>query len=241
VEVGCNVYKMKKKLPLSIIKNFQPKENESIYLIRPEEGDGFLLHFSDVDTESEFYFRIIRFDEKNNKFLIEHVPTNSNSNAKSSAWFGVGDLNNRFDSWLKIISEFNETETIFDDPILKGFQDEYYSEFEILDKDASTTPLKSKQIMLLDEHLSEIEKRIDKFETDDNRESIIDIKAEISELKSELTKKPKKWIVQKLSLIWGKITKQGTELMKEFLTEGKKQAIKQGIRLIIESGENLLN
>jgi hypothetical protein len=232
---------MKKKLPLNIIKNFQPKENEKIFLIRPEEGQGFLLHFSDIDPESEFYFRIVQFNEKDNKFLIEHSPTNSNSNAVSKAWFAVGDLNNRFDAWLKLLSEFNETETIFDDPILKGFQEEYYTSFEIVDDEATTKPLTSKQILLLDEHLTDIENKIDEFVNDTNKESIEDIKEDITELKSELTKKPRKWIIQKLSLVWGKITKQGTPFIKEFLNEGKKEAIKQGVKFLIEGGMNLIN
>lgn len=232
---------MKKKLPLNIIKNFQPKENQDIYLVRPESGEGFLLHFSDIDPESEFYFRIIRFDEKANKFLIEHSPSSSNSNASNQAWFSVGDLNNRFDAWLKLLSDFNETETIFDDPILKGFQDEYYASFEVVDENASTEPLTSNQILLLDEHLTEIENRIDEFVTDSNKEAIDEIKSDIVELKSDLTKKPKKWAIQKLSIVWGKLTKQGTKFIKEFLNEGKKEIIKQGIKLIVQGGENLLN
>lgn len=140
-----------------------------------------------------------------------------------------------------MLSDFNETETIFDDPIWKGFQDEYYASFEIIDEDASTKPLSSKQILLLDEHLTEIENRIGEFATDSNKEAIKEIKSDINELKSDLTKKPKKWGIQKLSIVWGKITKQETKFIKEFLNEGEKEIIKQGIKLIMQGGENLLS
>jgi hypothetical protein len=232
---------MKKKLPLNIIKNFQPKENKNIFLVRPEEGEGFLLHFSDVDSESEFYFRIIQFKDSNNTFLIEYSPASANSNAKYSNWFAVGDVNNRFDAWLKLLSDFNETETIFDDPITKGFQEEYFNFFEIVDEDAESKPLKSKQILILDEHLLGIEEKIDDFITEKNKEAVKEIKKDVAELREELTKKPKKWVIKKLSFIWAKMTKQGTKLLKEFLNEGRKEAIKQGIKLFIEQGGNLLN
>ncbi|NME66601.1 hypothetical protein [Flammeovirga aprica] len=237
---------MKKKLPLSIIKNFQPKNKKHLNLVKPEEGgDNFILQFLDIDSESDFYFKIISFDKKEGKYHIEFSPINSENIGLQKRLLSIGELNKRFDSWLNIIEEYNNTETILDDPILKGFQEEYYSYFEILeDEDAETKPLSPDQILAIDNYMTYIETNIGEFVTQSNSKDIDEIKGDINQLKLELTQKPKKWVVEKTCMILAKITKQGPQFAKliiDFMKEGKKELIKQGVKLLIQGGESLIS
>ncbi|MCK3686412.1 hypothetical protein [Maribellus sp. YY47] len=77
--------------------------------------------------------------------------------------------------------------------------------------------------------------------TEDNKERLNEIKQDIETLREKLTSKSKKWVIKNLSIIWAKITKQGTSFMKEFLNEAKKTAIKEGLKLMIEIGSNMIN
>lgn len=139
------------------------------------------------------------------------------------------------------IKRFEKVNSFFDDPILNSYAEDYYSEFEIIDEDSNTKPFKTNQILLLDEHLENIENSLDKFKTENNKVQIEDIKKDINELRGKLTSKSKKWIIRNISIVWAKVTKLGTPLMKEFLSEAKKTFIREGLKYMIEQGTNLIN
>ena len=226
---------MKKKLPLNIIKGFQPKENENIYLVKPESGTGFIMNFLDKDPESDFYFRIEKFEPKNNQFLVDFKPSTANTISNSRTWHTIDGVNKKFKDWTNLINEYNSTETIFDDPIILGFAEDYLNEIKIIEPDAEYKPFNPRQLLLLDEHLEKIESGISKYKTDSNAIIIDEIISETRELRDNLTKKPKNQILRKMTLIWAKISKQGLPLIKEFISEGVKEAIKIGIKALIET------
>lgn len=93
--------------------------------------------------------------------------------------------------------------------------------------------------------MDSVESKLSEFTTEQNSEDIQDIKEDILQLKDNLTRKSKKWVVAKLTNIWAKIAKQGIKFIKEFLSESKKELIKQGVKGIIdyvkENGQDLLN
>jgi len=134
-----------------------------------------------------------------------------------------------------LLNEFDNTDSFFDDPILNSFRDQYYAEFEILEEDADIKPLNTNQILFLDSHLEDIEKKLDKYKSDKNSDDIEEIKGDIKILRENLTTKSKKWVIENLSKVWAKITKQGTTLLKEFLSESKREMIKQGVKGVIEA------
>jgi len=238
----------KKDLPLIILKSLQPFVNlrgEKFETVDPKE---FLLKVIDQEFDSKFHFIIEEYKKANTgkfQFLMSKSPINQNDHGIQRNWVDISQLQPQFDSWLKLLDEYDNTPSFFDDPILNSFQEEYFAEFEIIDDEAETKPLNTKQILLLDSHLEEVEKRLDKFITDKNRDDIQEIKDDISELKENLTNKSKKWVIKNLSRIWAKISKQGTKFIKEFLSESKKEAIKQGVKglieLVKENGPDLIN
>lgn len=237
----------KKDLPLTILKSLEPFVNlkgNKFEVIDPNED---LLKVIDKDLESEFHFTIAKYQKDNSgkfQFLMTRSPRNVNDNSQYQTWVEVSGLSAQFESWIKLLDEYDNVNSFFDDPIAKSFKEEFYAEFEIIEDEADINPLKTKQILLLDTYLENVDNKLVELTTQQNSYYVKDIREDISLLRNNLTNKSKKWIVNKLTTIWAKIAKQGTKFIKEFLTESKKELVKQGIKGLIdyvkENGTDLL-
>lgn len=233
---------MKKNIPLQILKTLEPflKKESSMFEVIPQNE--FLIKIVDKDKKSDFHFIIEDFkNQPAFSVLVNRKPESDLATKIHRKWVNSDLLEKEFQSWLDILEEYDNIKSIFDDNIVEAFASEYYSEFEIIDEDAEINPLKVKQILLLDEHLENIQNNIEKYKTDINEGEIDDIIFEVIDLRENLTKKSKKWVVKKLSLVCAKISKQGPILIKEFLSEGSKYLLKESVKIIFEKGINLLN
>lgn len=238
----------KKDLPLAILKALEPYvdfKGDKFEVVDAKEN---LLKVVDKDLESEFHFIVEKYQRANNgnfQFLMTRSPKNTNDIGVYQTWVEVSGLAPQFEAWIKLLEEYDSVKSFFDDPIKKSFKEEFYAEFEIVDEDAETHPLNTKQILLLDSYLEEVESKLIDFITSENSVEIQEIRDDIILLRENLTIKSKKWIVNHLTSIWAKIAKQGTNFIKEFLSESKKEFIKQGVKALIDyvkdNGTDLLN
>lgn len=206
-------------------------------------NDNFLMFFKDKDQNSDFYFGIRTYKLENNtlQLYIDSKPQSRLTTDEYARWIHGIDIGKVFQSWEDLLLAYSKVKTAFDDPILQAYTDEYYAEFEIIDNDSEIKPLTTKQILLLDGYLENIENDIDKLQTDENKEAIKSIISDVVELRKNLTTQSKKWVLKHLVKIWAKMTKQGTKFMKEFLSEAKKEIIKAAVKSVLENGINLLN
>lgn len=227
----------KKDLPLSILKSLESFVNlkgEKFEVVDPKE---YLLKVIDKDVNSVFHFTIEKYQKSSGGsflFWITRVPKNQNDNGIYQYWFEASAINGQFDAWIKLLNEYDTVKSFFDDPIIKSFQEEFYAEFEIIDEDAETNPLKSNQILILDSYLESVDNKLTEFITKNNSDEIKEIRDDINFLRDNLTIKSKKWVVKKLTTIWAKIAKQGSKFIREFLVESKKELIKQSVKGLVE-------
>lgn len=237
----------KKDLPLVILKALEPYiglKGEKFDVIDPKEN---LLKVVDKDVDSDFHFTIEKYQNNSNvfQFLMTRRPKNQSDNGSYQVWLEVPGLEVQFDAWLKLLNEYETIDSFFDDPITKSFKKEFYAEFEMIEDEADTNPLNTKQILLLDSYLESVEKKLSEFKSENNSDDIQKIKDDIISLRDNLTKKSKEWVVSKLTNIWAKIAKQGTKFIKEFLSESKKELVKQGVKGLIDyvkaNGADLVN
>lgn len=230
---------MKKNIPLAVLESLEKYvslKGETFTVIAPDE---FLVQVVDVEPESSFYFNIKDYKIENGlKILIDRCPHNKNSTKNQAAWIEEKSLDSYFNAWVNLLDGYKRVKTFYDDPIANAFAEEYYAEFEILEE--PDKPFKINQILFLDEYLENIEDNIEKFATEKNSTAIREIKNEVISLRDNLTTQSKVWVTKKLSIIWGKIAKQGTKLIKEFITEAKKQTIQKGVKFIIEHGPDII-
>jgi hypothetical protein len=233
---------MKKNIPLVVLETlekFVQLKGEQFDVIHPEK---FLVKIVDKDNDSDFYFHIESYKVENGlKLQIDWKPVNKESIGNKKMWIEGKELDAYFSNWIKLLKAYETVNSFFDDPIIKSFTEEYYAEFEIIDEDAESRPLTSKQILLLDDHLEYIENNIEKYQTEQNEAEIQEIKNSIQELRGKLTSKSKAWVIKNLANIWAKVTKQGTRLLKDFLSEAKKQVIREGVKYLIEQSGNFIN
>jgi hypothetical protein len=172
-------------------------------------------------------------------------PSTNNNQDKIQNWIDISSLNTQFQAWLNLLKEYETVNSFFDDPITKAFEEEFYSEFEIIEENADKEPFKTKQILFLDEYLETVSEGLKEQINDQNKNALEEIQEDISTLRNQLTVKSKKWVVKYLSKICAKIAKQGIKFIKEFLSETKKEIIKQSIKRLVdyvkENGQDLLN
>ena len=234
---------MKKKIPLQVLETIEPYINRKDLVFESILPNDFLLKFIDKDIKSDFYFNVESYKlESAFELLIDRKPFDKQSVTNKRTWIKANQLDSHFNEWINLLKRYETVKTVFDDPILKAFEDEYYSEFEFVnDEEADVKPFSPKQILQLDEYLETIQNRIDEFETNENNAEIECIKSKIEELRNNITKQSKKWVVKQLSNLWAQITKQGPKLMKEFLSEEKKHIIKEGVKSLYNLGIDLIN
>jgi hypothetical protein len=233
---------MKKKIPLQVLETIEPYVNKNGKSFESINPDSFLLKFVDKDDKSDFYFYVENYKmEQGFLLLVNYKPKSKQTTENLRTWIKADSLSAVFGSWIELLEGYEKVKTVFDDPILEAFADEYFTEFEVIDDDAETKPFSTKQILFLDSHLENIEKKIDKYKTESNSFEIEQIKTDANELRNNLSRKSKKWVIKRLSKVWAQIAKQGPKLIKEFLTETKKYVIKEGIKFIIEKGPDLIN
>ena len=129
---------LKKKIPLSILEILEPsilKNSGRIKLINP---DNFLMKFIDIDTTSNFYLNIEQSKvEGSVRLLIDRKPRNKDIVGNFQTWVEAKNLEQYFNDWVSFIEGYEKIMSIYDDPIEKKYQDEFYSEFEILEEDAT--------------------------------------------------------------------------------------------------------
>ncbi|NHM08350.1 hypothetical protein G4D82_14065 [Flavobacterium sp. CYK-4] len=233
---------MKKKIPLQVLETIEPfvnKNGKSFEAINPND---FLLKFIDKDDKSDFYFNVEQYKmDQGFLLLVDLKPKSRQTTENRRTWIKAEALEAVFGSWIELLEGYAKVKTVFDDPILEAFAEEYYTEFEIIDEEADVKPFSVKQILMLDSHLENIQKKIEKYKTEENAVEIEQIKIDTIELRNNLSKKSKKWVIKQLSKVWAQIAKQGPTLIKEFLSETKKLVVKEGIKFILEKGVEIIN
>ena len=221
----------KKDIPLLILKALEPIVNLDNRPYKFSDSTSYTMKVHDLDENSNFVFIIEKYRQVSSakedfQLHITQKPASAINIAFGSYIIGLSEIDKYFDRWVNLLAEYNSTNSFLDDPILQGFQEEYYSDFEIIDDDSETRPFTSAKILLLDDYLTRLDSSLDTFVTEENSINITLIKEDISLLKENLTTQSKKWVITKMSTIWAKITKQGTSFVRELLTESKKQLIK---------------
>ncbi|WP_312208545.1 hypothetical protein, partial [Empedobacter sp.] len=141
-----------------------------------------------------------------------------------------------FEKWVKMIQDYYEVKSVFDDPFLSAFQEEFEEEFQ-LSTYSDTKPFTTKQILQLDFYLEKLSENVQKIRTDNNVEDIDIIEDDIQDVRNNLSIKTQMWILQKIFFIYAQLAKQGPAVIKEFMDEAKKSMIKE----IISKGINLIS
>lgn len=231
---------MKKNIPLRVLQLLEPYVDDEATLYERVKSENLLISFKDKDPNSDFYFNIVEYKlEEELKLLIDRKPQNQSSTANVRFWIKDSQLSDIFEDWTDILFAYESVNSIYDDPIIKSFSDEFFESFKIIEDDADKKPFNIKQILFLENYLNEASKIVTNQENSDNVKEIEEINESIKHLSSNLSSKPKNWVVRQLSIIWAKSAKLSISTFKELLKELKKKAIKYGVEFIVENGKDI--
>src|SRR5690606_26831224 len=154
----------KKKLPITILKSLESFVNltgEKFKIIDPKEN---LLHIVDIDNTSDFYFKIEKYEKKQNgyfQFLMNRKPTNENDNGNQRSWIDIKNLESQFKTWLTLLDQYDTIPSFFDDPIIKSNAEKFYQKFDIIDENADIETFDLEQQLFLEEYLDNSKKKLE--------------------------------------------------------------------------------
>lgn len=215
----------KKDLPLTVLQTIEPLINEVSKLLKVGDSGEDLLRIDDSDPRSEFYFKIIKYSDQGQKLNIEFKPMNGNNVDICSLQIQLSELNPHFTNWKSCIAAYEQVK-IFDDPILRQYQEEFENEVDLVDEDADRTTYDLKTQFWIEEYLTRYQGKLNQFKTADNEIQIEEISKEIDELKHNQTRLTKKKVIERLGRIWAKTRKIGLSLLKDVYDTTKKEVIK---------------
>ena len=190
---------MKKKIPLAILEVLQPIADENLELIKPVATENAIFHLVDKDPKSDLYFKVINSEKKNGHigYYLEFMPKNKHDMSVHKLWVKINEVNDYVINWIKLISGYNQIETIYDDPILKHNANNFFQKFELVIDGTESASFSLDQQLFLEAYLETCKEKIESLKAGKNSteiKALNSLKLEAEEIKAFLTKENKKKI-----------------------------------------------
>ena len=201
-----------------------------------------LICFKYKDYDSKFKFEIVDLNLSPNStpvFKIAHIPASSTSVAALRSEKNNKDILNFFQTWIGWIKVYEKSDLTDEDKILKQYEEEFYTEFEILDEDANTTPYSLDQQLQIDQYLEKVQLKLEQSNLTDEIKK--EITTDVAELRADLGRSTKTTVVKKMSSIFAKIRKASVSVLKDFYDIGKKEVYKRMLSGGIEEAGQLID
>lgn len=221
---------VKKRISVNLARQIEPLVKEYYKYIRIAELEGYKLSFRDKDVVSDLFFGIKEERENNiGKHSIAYgcKPRSSVNPEFALEFRTIEGFNNDFKIWLENM-KYYATNSILDDPILQGYQNEFYNDFKIVDEDADEVSFNYNQQLMLSEYIENIVDNIDSIKNEKNESTINEIKNDFIELQDSVTNETKNGFMKKLSKIFAKSRKAGVKISNFVVGEFIKGFIKSG-------------
>ena len=224
----------KKDYPLVHIRNldaFYPKirkvVSENLDVLKIEKDENLTIILSDNDSLSKFKFKITnpRFIDKRTFYSVEYNPLNSTTlNGYKNDKIEAASIFTLLENWIKLINVYDSISLSDNDKILREYENEFYSEFKILDEDADIKPYNLKVQIIIQNFMTNSIELLSKNEKDNS-----DLIEEANILKESIPKLTKQQTAQSLSKFLAKVRIKSLSLLKEILELGKKELFKRFI------------
>lgn len=227
----AQISNVKKRISVNLAKTIEPLVQQYYGLVNIVDETGYKLYFRDKDSNSDLFFGISKETQDNNSHVIHYAckPINSKTGDGGSTSDRIDNFVKVFNTWLDNL-KYYDAESILNDPILRGYQEEFYHDFKIVDEDADIASFNYDQQLRLTEFLEKVYNNIDSIKDERNEKVIEEIKNEVCDLQNKVTSETKNGFMKKLSGLFAKARKAGIkisnfifkEFIKEFLKEGAK-------------------
>jgi hypothetical protein len=222
--------KEKKQYPLVVLQGLEAiMKTKSDYHILVKSD---FVRFVDIDPTSDFFFEITAFEfdaQKKVLFTIQSKPRNPNSIDAYERKVAAAHVIDHLKTWIDLLEQYSKVE-LFDDPILKQYEEEFTADFELLDEDADDKSYGLQVQVLIDNYLLEWKSKLLERKTDLNADAVSKIEKEIDELRENQTTLPKRKVVGKLAKILAGIRKVSLKLLTDTFTVARNEIVKALIK-----------
>jgi hypothetical protein len=221
----------KKQLPITLLQALDRLNSELSsmsenfnHLIEKDFNENKLIRFQDIDKNSDFIFEIkgLYLDKGVPIFTIESSPSSINDNKLVSRFQHEKGASLMFQNWIDWLLVYENTHLTPEDELQKQYEEEFYSEFVILDENANKEPFSLEQQLFLDEYLRTSQEKLILLSDGKNNEEAKEIDqliAEAESIRKVLTKESKNKIIKRLSKFWGKAKKTSIDVVKAVIVE----------------------
>lgn len=202
----------------------------SLFAKKEIKSEEYIFKFIPKDKSLNFYFIISEptLDSENKaKFLFQYYPQNDTTLQERKINISLPNGKYWFESWLTMIKKYILVNLTQENIFIEKYTQEFYEEFEIIDKDAETNPFKHDQQIFIYKLLSYVETELKKSGEKDQK--VQEILADIHTLQSNIQSLTKKEVVKKLSKIFAKIKQNGLKLFLDIIDVAKKEVIKKAL------------
>jgi hypothetical protein len=225
---------MKKEVPLTILKMIEPVlpklKSNNLFL---EKNPNAVLKIVDLDIDSKFFFEISACEPNNSggqNLQVKFKPQSESNVNEYSGRIEDKHFEHTFKRWLSTVEGYSSVKSLFDDPILKKYADDFYTEFESADEDATTASFNLKQQLLLDSALTQVIHVLEAKKVEGDKELIAALIEQAEEIQSTVTENTKQETLTKLSKFFAKIQKGGIKLIKDIYPIIQKEIIGAAIK-----------
>lgn len=230
---------MKRAIPPIVWQYIQPIINQYRRLIIPVTNGEHVLFLKDADPESVFYYQCDPIADTG-RFKVEMKPLSIHSVQTVSQELSLNEMIERLKQWFEALDAFDKTETIYDDPIVKGYEQEFASYFVMNEADEFESMDYVGQRYLLS-YLDRITEQIEEqrpLVTEKKAEQLTLLLAETEVLKEDLPELSKNQTVRRLINIWAKTRKVSVKLITDLLSDFKKEGLKLLAKGILDAGSD---
>lgn len=221
------------------LRNFQADYSDIIELIDVNDR---LFYFKDKDHPG-FYFSIGIPDKKSKGdptlFPINFTPTNLTSPGVLSGEVSRDKIIDYFYIWIKIIQDYNSVNFNQEEDFLKIYEEEIFSDFVIVDDDATTKPFDNNQQIILYKFLESTVNLLEEKYPDNN--TIEEIIEEANSLKNEIPILTKRIAFKRFSKVLAEIRKFNPITYRDIYDVAKKEVIKHLLLKGVETLPKLVN
>ncbi len=121
----------KKDIPYQLLEAVQNTIGKMDELVIPVDDTQAYIHLKDLDESSKFYFRVLPNKNSLYPYDIHHFPKSKKEfNDDKREMIGIKSVVKYLERWLELIREYNFSNTIFDDGIVIGYQEDFFKDFE---------------------------------------------------------------------------------------------------------------
>jgi hypothetical protein len=212
----------KREIPLYIHavleEHLKPRIQKFDYKIANSVDDTLVFELRGKGASNNFYFTVRK--DGADSFSINVSPSSETSLYEFRSGLKSKSLKFYLEKWEELLNRYDDLKSpFFDDPVVSEYEDEFFTQWKILEEDADTKPFDLQRQLLIDKYLETSIQKLEAQKTKENEEEIEAVKAQATEVRQNLTRQTKNQVVRGLAKFWAMARKMGLDVLRDIFID----------------------